>query len=232
MKKKNLILWTCLISITILIVLFCVLFKFSKEKTYPVFLLNQNVPSGCRIERNMIRSVSLPQSSILPNICKKTEDIIGKVLARDMENGDLLSLKDLQIFENGVVYPSIAQGNVLYTLALNAEDANGWWITKGNKINLLIYDMKMAAAVNPSIENESVGNPDSQNEAGLGKPIQQIESVKIVRIMDEAGNEISQDGKPPKMVCLELSNAQAQELFQAENEKKVKLIAKNSNEIE
>lgn len=205
MKKKKLILWTCLISISILVILFCGLSKFSKEKTYPVFLLTQDVSSGCKIEKDMIRSVFIPESCNLPSICKRKEDIVDKILACDIKEGDILSLQDLSTSENTDGYPSIAQGKFLYTLALKAEDANGWWIKKGNEIDMLVYDATVTSM----------------------DPIQWIESVKIIRIMDESGNETLQDGEPPKMVCLELSNEQAHQLFQAENGKKIKIIAKS-----
>ncbi len=211
MKKKKLILWTSLISIAILMIIFYSLSRFVKEKTYPVFLLNKNVPAGCMIEKEMIRSVMIPESCIFPTAFKKAADIVGSILTRDMNEGDVLCLQDIQSSDSRIDYPTVSQGKLLYTLAFKPEDANGWWIRTGNEINLLLYDSTIDS--NGSIEENK---------------ILQIDSLKIIRIMDESGNEIIQSGKPPKMVCLEMTEAQTQMLFEAENGKKIKLIAKNS----
>ena len=210
MKKKKLILWTSLISFAILLIMFYSLSRFAKEKTYPIFLLNRNVPAGCRIEKEMIRSVMVPESCIFPTALKKTADIVGSILSRDLNDGDILCLQDLQSSDSGIDYPTVSEGKLLYTLGLKPEDANGWWIRTGNEINLLLYDKTIDS--NGSIKENQM---------------KQIESVKIIRIMDESGNEIIQSGKPPKMVCLEMTEEQTQMLFQAENGKKIKLIAKN-----
>ncbi len=219
MKKKNQLLLTCAISILILCLLFCFLSKSSKEKTYSVFLLNQDVQSGSKIEKDMVYSVSIPLSCAFPDTCQKMEDIEGRYLACDMKNGELIAFHDLQTTQSGVVYPSVSEGKVLYTLALKAEDANGWWISKGNEILLYIYD--------DNIQRKGVTDFVSQEKAASENSIQIIEQAKIVRVMDETGKEIVQEGKPPGMICLELSEEQAQQLFKAENSKKIKLIALN-----
>ena len=222
MKKKKQIFLTCIISILIFVIIFYFLSQFAKEKTYKVFLLKQDLAAGNPLEQSMISIIEIPQSSVLPQSCKKFDEFLGKNIVNDMKAGELLSINDIQVEENGIKYPQLSEGMVLYTLTVDPDDVNGWWIAKGNDVVLLIY--------NPIIEKESFVNSSMQEAMiVLENSIQTIDSVKIIRIMDEKGKEVLPDGNEPKIICLEVTKEQAEILFKAENGKKIKLIAKNIN---
>lgn len=223
MKIKKQILLTCLISLALFISLYFLLSGLSNEKTYPVYLLNQDLNAGSKLEKTMFDIIMIPQSCNIPQACKKAEDIVGTYLVGDMKKGGLISVEDIAASQSGIIYPSIGQGKVLYTIALKAEDANGWWIGKGNDIILCVFD--------DSLQEKSVEDPINQETSNEpANPIQMLESIKIVRIMDETGREILADGKPPKMVCMEVTKEQAEIIYKAENGKKIKIIAQNPNE--
>ncbi|MHB1485167.1 MAG: Flp pilus assembly protein CpaB [Saccharofermentanales bacterium] len=206
MKKKNQILLTCGISVLIFLILFYFMSKSAKENEYDIFLLNRDINAGEKIEKTMLTILSIPQSSILPNAYKDINEIIGKFVLNDMKKGDMLSKRDLINLQNGIIYPALHKGNVLYTISLKAEDANGWWLAKGNKVQVFIG----------KDSDDPVNSPEK------------IESAKIIRIMDESGAEINQDLiKEPKMVCLEVKDEEAKILFKAEGTRKIKLIALN-----
>lgn len=212
MKKKRQILLTCGISIFIFLILFYFLSQSAIEKEYNIFLINQDISAGEKIEKTMLSSIAIPQTCVLPQACKNADEIIGKILLNDLKKGDLLSVRDLIASQNGIIYPSLHKGMILYTLSLKAEDANGWWIAKGNRIKLYV-----------SKETEQGSSFENQSNT-----IEIIESARIIRIMDETGVEIKQDLiKQPKMVCLEVSTEEAQILFLAEGTRKIKLLAMN-----
>lgn len=206
MKKKNLLILTSGISIIIFILLFYFLSQSSKMKEYKVYLISRDIGAGEKIEKTMLSPISIPQNCVLPQVCKNADEIIGRFALNNMKKGDLLSYRDLSLLQNGIIYPSLHNGKILYTLSLKAEDANGWWIAKGNIVQLYVY------------ENE-LNNVD--------QPIEIIEASRIVRIMDETGTEINQEYKQPRMVCLEVSALEAQILFKAEGTRKIKLLAMN-----
>ena len=206
-----------MISTLVLIIVFYFLSKSSEEMTYDVFLLNQDVQSGCKIEKEMVYPVSIPEKSLLPEACKTLDEIIGKYCGRDMKNGALLSLNDLTVLQNGIHYPSSTNGNVLYSLSLESDDVNGWWIAKGNSVMIYIYDA-----------NQQVYETMNSQAADTGcVSVTIMESVRIIRLMDENGSEVTAEGVKPAMACLEVSKEQAQILFDAENSKKIKLIPQN-----
>lgn len=220
MKKKNQILWTCGISFLLLILIFTATSRMTKEKTYPVFLLKQDATAGCQMEEGMISTMMLPVSCILPNACVRSEDILGKFLLSNMKAGDMLTSHNLDVTCNGITYPDIGNGNVLYTIALKSENANGWWISKGNEAMVFLYE-------NTEQEKEYEKISVQTNGYLPVVPVRIIERVKIIRIMDENGIETSVSGKQPGMICIEINKEEARLLFNAENGKRIKIVAKN-----
>lgn len=222
MKKKTQLLLTCAISILFFVLLFYLFSATAREKTYSIFLLNEDAQSGCMLVREMVRSVKIPESCALQGVCTDISEMEGKYLANDMEAGALLLIGDLLESRNGIAYPLASQDNVAYTLALEADNANGWWIAQGNEVSLYLYD--------DIKRKENYEDPLTSQESVNESPVQIIGPVRIIRIMTETGEEIQQDGSIPDMVCLELTKEQARILFCAENNKKIKLIAENTNE--
>lgn len=214
MKKRNQLIWTCGISITILLTLYVLLNQKNKGSEIEIFLLNKNLKAGSIIASDMIRSIKIPGETILPNVCKSEEEIIGMFTLTDIRKDEILSVQDISIEQNGLTYQSLNEGNVLYTLALKPEDANGWWLAQGNIVDLLL--LKQAGF-----------KPDTATVEQSGIIIDVIESVRIARIMDETGVPIGTGEKPAKLICLELTMEQARTVFETENTKKIKIVAKN-----
>lgn len=223
MNKKKQIIWTCIFSLALFLILFFILSQTVKEDTYTIFLVNRDLRSGTVLDETMLTSVKIPYSSTLPQTCRQMETIKGKTLNCDLNKGEVLSVRNLQPVQDGISYPDLDPGMVLYTLALEPDHANGWWIAKGNRVNLYLYT--------PAGLSEMSGTSDEViNPGDSPGPIQMIESVKIMRIMDENGKEAVQGETAPAMVCLEITKKQAETLFEAENVKKIKLIAENPEE--
>jgi Flp pilus assembly protein CpaB len=214
MKKRNQLIWTCGVSIMILLTLYVLLHQQKKSDDIEIFLLNKNLSAGSIIASDMIRSVKIPKETILPNACKSREEIIGMFALTDMKKDGILSAEDIAIEQNGVSYKNLKEGDVLYTLALKPEDANGWWLAKGNIVDLLLLNQSGYKA-----ESETADEP--------GVFIDVIESVRILRIMDETGEQIDTGEKPARLVCLELTMEQAKAVFKTENTKRIKIVAKN-----
>jgi hypothetical protein len=217
MKKKKQLLLTCVISVLVLLSVFYFLSRTTEDKAYNVFLLNQDVLSGCKIEKAMVYSLPIPEKSLLPEACRTLDEIIGKYCNRDMKNGALISMNDLTLLQNGIIYPSVKSGNVLYSLALESDDANGWWMAKGNLVLIYIYDANLLTYDEMNSQTADTGKAS----------VTIMESVRIIRLLDENGSEVTTQGVKPAMACLEVSKEQAQVLFDAENSKKIKLIPQN-----
>ncbi len=221
MKKKKQIILTCIISIFIFVVLFYFLSFSSKEKAKKLYLLKTDIASGTLINKEMIEEIFLPINNNLMQACSDEKKIIGSYILSDMKKGDLISNHDLQISDSGVIYPMVAEGKVLYTMVLKPEEANGWWIQKGNEIIIYIQNEKPTG---PTVNQTGLTETDDQNSVVI------LENIKIVRIMDELGAEMLPGSKKqPEIVCLEVTDKQAQKIFTSERDKKIKLLAKNFN---
>lgn len=214
MKKRNQLIWTCVISIAILLILYLFLNQQDRSGDTEIFLLNKNLKAGSVIASDMIRGVKISRNTILPNACKSKEEIVGMFTLTDLKKDEILSVEDISIEKNGLSYQNLNEGNVLYTLALKPEDANGWWLAKGNIVDLLLLKPAGLKPVSATVE-----------ESGI--IIDVIESVRIARIMDETGVPIDTGEKPAKLICLELSMEQAKAVFETESTKRIKIVAKN-----
>lgn len=234
MKKKKQIILTCGISIFTLLLLFYFLSQSGKEKTKIVYFINQDLEAGEKFESKMISTTNIPLSSSLTQAVSSINTIIGKRSINNLKKGDLISKKDINEKENGIAYPLLEEGKVLYTIALNPEDANGYWLEKGNEI-LIYIDEKSNNNYSPedkTIDNnlnvkETKSDGDNNTLSGESVIVERIEKAKIVRIMDENGNETLLKNTKPKMICLEMTQTQAQFLFKAEKSKKIKILPHN-----
>jgi Flp pilus assembly protein CpaB len=218
MKRKKQVIISCCAAAIVFFLLLLRVQQFGKGETeYNVFLIRYPVQAGTKLNMDMIQQITLKGSSQFENAASKSDTLIGQYLRRDMESGQMLLIRDLYTQGDQNYFSGVTQGRVLYTLSVDADDANGWWLTPGLFVNLFLYDPRFT---NPT----KAITHENDNSIIMDSPVQIIENIKLLRVMDNTGSCDYQTGKPPSMVCMEMTRDQAMLLFEAENSMKIKII--------
>ncbi|MHB8964330.1 MAG: SAF domain-containing protein, partial [Saccharofermentanales bacterium] len=178
MKKNRQILLTCIISIFSLLILYFALSTYNSTEEYTVYLLTTDVYAGSAITSEMLRATMISKDVALPNAVLNTGELTGKVLMRSLKSGDILSVNDLGSQLSGIEYTGLTDGMELYSVSLRPENANGWWLYEGNRINLYVCQL----------ESVSYDSQDTQGSDLIANPsdgVIVLNSIRIMRIMNE-----------------------------------------------
>ncbi len=198
MKKNKQILWTCVISIVVL----CMIYFFLSTRTgeaRTVYLMAEDAEAGSLLDPEKLLPVTVRTDVILPNAVSEAGMAAGKTLLRDMKKGDILAAHDVGDPLTGILYPDLADGMELYSLSVKPEEANGWWLYEGNRINLYLILPEELQSGPDSEESELL--PDACGSA------MRMGGVRIMRILSGSGGPVSA-GDSDRILCLELKTDQ------------------------
>lgn len=213
MKKKTQIVVSCILAVAALAVIYSFLNSQGMTRGEEVFIFAKEYPAGTLIEPDMIQSINLSSASSLHGYASK-DLAVGKYTTRDVYGGEIVLSEVLSNYPKKIQNYEIAPGNVLYTLSLRPEDANGWWIYTGSYVDVLLYSQKNLASFTTEIY-------EFENFTGS---IESIDDVKIIKVMDMYGKDIEESENDAYIICLEMSREQAAKMFIAENSRKIKII--------
>ncbi len=215
-KRKQLIL-SCLIMLVLLILLYSAVSGKESDKFTKLYVYNRDLSAGSIIVSSDISEIKIHTEDKLNQNYAKQENIEGKYIHSDVKSGQFVIDSDLHLNESLTVFNDLEPGNVLYTLLMKAEDVNGWWLRPGNIVDILIFDK-------PEHNNKFDLSEDNSEEK-----ITLLGNLKVVRIMDENGNNIKDSAKSPVIICLEIPFEKAGVLFESELTKEMKIITGNKN---
>jgi len=205
--------------VILLILLYSAVSGKEADKFTKLYAYNKDLPAGSIVFKTDISEIKVSNDSSLNQNYAPLNTIEGKYIHSDVKSGQLIIGSDLFEHEPLTVFKDLERGNVLYTLSMKAPDVNGWWIRPGNIVDILILDTKVHGQSNDLILGQD--NPDER--------VIILENLRVIRLMDENGNNIKDSGKLPVIICLEISYEKAGILFDAESTKKIKIITGNKN---
>jgi len=203
--------------LVLLILLYSAVSGKESDKFTRIYVYNKDLPAGSLITSTDILEIKIHRDGKLNQSYALLADIENMYIHSDVKSGQIIIESDLHLNENLTVFNDLEPGNTLYTLSIRAEDVNGWWLRPGNIVDILIFD------------KTEPNNKFALSEDYTNDKITMLGNLKVVRLMDENGNNIKDSAKSPAIICLEIPYEKAGMLFEAEITKKIKIITGNIN---
>lgn len=194
MRKK----WQLIISGAVVLVLMSTMYitfsaKNNKERS-SILVAVRDIRHGETISRDMFREVEM-QNDLFMNGVTWSDELSSNSAGRDIFCGDVLSQNDLSLSDRATEYPVMDPDNKLYSICLRPEQANACWLYENSYIDIFVEIPTFSNStelMNGTIEN-------------ILSSVHVIENVRIIRILDENGKEITEDSGDSRILCLELS---------------------------
>lgn len=218
MKRKNQIITASLILIALMSVIYTFISNKSNGKITDIYVWKQDIGAGNSVSEDMFQKISLEDKNISESLGVIVGDIVGRTIIREIKKGDIVSENDFYNDDTHTVYPILEPGNQLYTIAVKASEANGWWLYPDRTINIYLT----------LFSNLNSGDGTPSEDSLLDKTlnfVQVIEDVKIIKIMNDDGNAYTGNEGSHKLLCVELSTEKIKILLQAEKHGTIRVSA-------
>lgn len=232
-KQKQIIIAACL-TLIIALILYFALSRGKMVKEDLVYFASKDIGKNELITMDMLEGRKIPSGS-LDNYIGDTDLILNKRAGVDLYKGDQIRVHDLIETDESKDYPWLEAGKRMYSLMVRPEFANGLWLYEGKLIDIYIYDpltslydfsdpnvgLEDMSALDPQIVDIEFLDSDQNSydllrRARINSGFILLEGIKILRIMDERGNEFEENSKGVSILSLELS------------EEEIKILAANS----
>ncbi len=166
-----------------------------------------DVPAGTRLEPGMLATARVPVDLIPDGAVRSAEDAVGRITDVGLRKGELLSEGRLSEEAGGVLHAGAGTGRRIAALSLAAEDAAGWWLSVGSRVDVHLL------------------LPDG----GGGTVHEVLPDLRVAALLDAKGNpvEAGARGAAPALLCLDVDEAQAARLAEAGWEGRIKAIIVN-----
>ncbi len=193
MRRK----WQLIItSAIVLLIISCVYMSMTstgKRATKAAAEVVRDIKKGDTISNDMVRIIEIP-ADLFNNSLGDKDMFIGKTAGRDIGAGDIISVNDIEPECKVNDYPVIGPGKRLFSMHIEPEQANGCWLFENNMIDLYL---QLPVFTNDQGTAEEITDTISSS-------VIVVENVRIIRIMDENGSEISNGSGSSRILSLEL----------------------------
>lgn len=172
--------------------------KGNNLKTQLVVLAAQAIPKGTVIEKEMLKTAEIPIEMVHQLSLAKQEDVLGRITKENIEaNEQILTsrLSDTNQENNNLSY-SIEPNYRGLTILVDEEKGVGWYITKGDLVDLVTTWIKsdktvVSEYVVENIEILKVG-PNGSGENGgeytsvtVSVPASEVEKIHYALSIDQ-----------------------------------------------
>ncbi len=166
-----------------------------------------DLPAGTRIEAAMLSIARVPAELVPDGTVRGVEDAVGRITDVGLRKGEMLSEGRLSGEDGGIPYAGAGTGRRIAALSLAAEDAAGWWLSTGSRVDVHLL------------------LPDG----GGGTLHEVLPDLRVAALLDAKGNpvEAGAKGAAPALLCLDVDEAQAARLAEAGWEGRIKAIIVN-----
>jgi len=185
-----------------------------REPTVQVLIAKNNIAAGSTLRTGDLTMVDLPSRLMVSGYLTDTQAAIGRSVDRSLQEGQLIDRNWLHEDPYGIAYPDARPDGRLFALRLQPEQANGFWIASGNRVDIHLI-------------------PKGEAIEGLPDLLPNIRILSLIGNGKEEGNGAAASVLPAPsasgsaLVCLDVNTAQARVLAQAESRYILKLVPLN-----
>lgn len=214
MNRKTQILLSATAAVLLVGVALSAGLKEREDPTVFVLAAKGTIRAGQIVKPENLMALELPEKLNTQAYVTDPEWVVGRASDRDLSEGQLIDRRWLHDRPSGIAFPDARADGRLYTLRLQAEHANGFWLAAGNRV-----DVHLIPKGEPNMELPEV-LPDVRILSIIGSGQGQQDRAS----MDQLVNP-SSDGSA--LVCLDVNTAQAHVLAMAEPRCIIKLVPIN-----
>ena len=207
MTRRKQVLIAALAAAVLLSVSYLAVRPAAEPAGVPVPVLVADVPEGTAIEASMLALVRMSAERVPPDAVLSVEEAVGLRAAVPLFKGETLLRGRIAAEAKGLPHPGAETGRRIYALALKAEDAGGWWLSEGSRVDVHLLPVRSDGAGTQEV----------------------LAGIRVAGLMDNKGNRLGSgsEGAAPSILCLDVDAAQAYRLAEAEAEGRIKVVIVN-----
>lgn len=140
----------------------------------PVVVASRDLTAPVKIEPDMVSVVLRPAAAVHPQAMTAMENVVGRVLRRDVVGGEPVLEADLSPGEAGGLSLALPPGRQAFFVPTGLEQGLGGAVTAGDRVDVIFVGGEGSAAVSRTL----------------------LESVPVLQVRDEEGRRLEEDGRP------------------------------------
>lgn len=156
---------------------------------------------------------------------RNVSDAVSKTAAIDIEAGEMILSGRLDNGKKEFADVSDA-GKKLFSIEFKGDQANGWWLATGQKVDIIyIPEEKPAAVHGPQDGGDSKDTAASAKIENLNSKIRVLKDIRVAAVIDENGNLLKNSGRitVPRFISFEVTDEQAGVLAYAKGHGRIEL---------
>lgn len=176
--------------------------------TRPIIRMTRTVSAGAAISAADISVITLPDDPALVDYASDPAAVIGQAAQDTLAAGELLSSAHIGPQAKGLVYPQAGPGRRIMSLKLTPEDANGYWLAAGNRVDLYVVPQGPADTI----------------------PAQVVRDIRVMALLNQDGTALAGlagSVTQTALICLDVSDEEAVILATAESQADIKIVVIN-----
>ncbi|PZN10184.1 MAG: Flp pilus assembly protein CpaB, partial [Bacillota bacterium] len=140
----------------------------------PVVVANRDLTAPVKIEPDMVSVALRPAAAVHPSAVTSLEDVVGRVLRRDVVGGEVVLATDIAPGEGAGLSLALPPGRQAFFLPAGLEQGLGGAVAAGDRVDVIFVGGDGPAAVARTL----------------------LEAVPVLQVRDEEGRRLEEDGRP------------------------------------
>jgi len=187
------------------------------------------IPEGTVIQAGMLCEKKIPLSMVHTRAVKRTGDIVGKICAVNVEEGEMfLSSKVCGEDEYDIIKVKDGQSR-LFSVEFKGDQANGWHLATGQYVDIMFVpdDRSKADLSQGGYAGGSYGDEGGEGAYALSGGVRRLRNIRIAAIMDDRGKLLKDFDKTavPKYISFEVEKGQDEFLAYAKSNGRLEISA-------
>ncbi len=190
------------------------------EPEIGVVFTRGGIPAKTVITEDMLQIKNVNISEIHPLSVRSMAELIGKTALADLEANEMVlsSRAGLSLEMDQIQMEK--KDNRLFSVEFKPDQANGWWVLVGQRVDILFVRNEVAAPAAPTADKVEDLN------------IVRLDNIRIAAIIDENGKLLDngERASAPKMISFEVTPEQDQFLAWAKSNGRLEVSVRTSME--